>query len=334
MGIKYLNRYLKKHCNKGIEYNISIEKLKGKTIVVDTSIYIYKFLEENALLENFFILITQFREYKITPLFIFDGKADASKMDLLWKRVLKKRDAWKEYEKLKETIPDESNARERQYMLDKMEICRKNSTRIKENDLVELKQLFDAMGVFYHVATKEADVVCAYFVNKGFAWGCMSDDMDMFVYGCNFVLREWNIHKKTGLLYDRNQIMREIWVKPEYFSQVLLLMGSDYNQEICKNEVISVQTAFKWYDEFMKHVIIGGLRPPLTPGPVIGNQGFYNWLENTKKITSENNTKLRTISDMFRIPESMDDDFILSSSRKKTTINWMELRKLLAPQLL
>ena len=325
MGIKFLNRYLKKHCNKGIEYNISLEKLKGKTIVVDTSIYIYKFLEENALLENFFILITQFREYRITPLFIFDGKADASKMDLLWKRVLKKRDAWKEYEKLKETILDKSANNNNKYVLDKMEICRKNSTRIKENDLVELKQLFDAMGVFYYVATKEADVVCAYFVEKGFAWGCMSDDMDMFVYGCNFVLREWNIHKKTGLLYDRNQIMKELWMKPEYFSQVLLLMGSDYNQEICKNEVISVQTAFKWYDEFMKHVIIGGLRPPDPKN----KSSFYDWLENTKKITPENNKKLQTISDMYRVPESMEDHFVSSSSKKKTNINWTELRKLL-----
>ena len=323
MGIKFLNRYLKKHCNKGIEYNISLEKLKGKTIVVDTSIYIYKFLEENALLENFFILITQFREYRITPLFIFDGKADASKMDLLWKRVLKKRDAWKEYEKLKETILDKTA--NNKYVLDKMEICRKNSTRIKENDLIELKQLFDAMGVFYYVATKEADVVCAYFVEKGFAWGCMSDDMDMFVYGCNFVLREWNIHKKTGLLYDRNQIMKELWMKPEYFSQVLLLMGSDYNQEICKNEVISVQTAFKWYDEFMKHVIIGGRSPPDPKN----KSSFYDWLENTKKITPENNKKLQTISDMYRVPESMEDHFVSSSSKKKTNINWTELRKLL-----
>ena len=323
MGIKFLNRYLKKHCNKGIEYNISLEKLKGKTIVVDTSIYIYKFLEENALLENFFILITQFREYRITPLFIFDGKADASKMDLLWKRVLKKRDAWKEYEKLKETILDKTA--NNKYVLDKMEICRKNSTRIKENDLIELKQLFDAMGVFYYVATKEADVVCAYFVEKGFAWGCMSDDMDMFVYGCNFVLREWNIHKKTGLLYDRNQIMKELWMKPEYFSPVLLLMGSDYNQEICKNEVISVQTAFKWYDEFMKHVIIGGRSPPDPKN----KSSFYDWLENTKKITPENNKKLQTISDMYRVPESMDDHFVSSSSKKKTNINWTELRKLL-----
>lgn len=309
MGIKHLNRYFKKHCKKSIG-NISIEKLRGKSIVIDTSIYIYKFLEENALLENFFVLITHFRAYDITPLFILDGKADASKMDLLWKRVMKKRDALKEYHELKESIESSMQANEKAEILVKMETLRKKSTRIQERDLVQLKQLFDAMGVFYHTAEKEADIVCAYFVKKGFAWACMSDDMDMFVYGCDRVLREWNVHKNTGILYDRERIMKEVRVEPGHFSHLLLLMGSDYNQQD-KCEV-DVYTAFKWYDEFMKNNK--------------NRKGFYQWLQDTQKITPANKTKLETIGDMYIVPN--DYSIGMCSS---TYINWNALKTIMAP---
>ena len=315
MGIKYLNRYLKRNCNHGIEY-VTINKLRGKTIVVDTSIYMYKFLEEDSLLENFFVMITHFREHDITPLFIFDGKADASKMELLWKRVIKKRNALREYEKLKETIERTVEKGEKKLLFEKMEICRKNATRIKDQDLVELKQLFDAMGVYYYVAEMEADIVCAYFVKKGFAWACMSDDMDMFAYGCNFVLREWNVLKNTGLLYDRNQIMKEVRVESPYFTPLLLLMGTDYNNQ---DESIHVHTAFKWYDEYRKNAILKTIEADVT---------FYHWLENTARITPENGKKLAKIQDMYIIPEHIETG---PNPIEKTNINWTVLSRLLSP---
>jgi 5'-3' exonuclease len=321
MGIKNLNRYLKRNCNKGLEY-LTIDKLQGKTIVIDTSIYMYKYLEENALLENFFVLITHFRSYHITPLFIFDGKADASKMNLLWKRVMKKKEALKEYEKLKTTV-DTVKECDRKQILEKMEMCRKNSTRVREDDVVLLKKLFDAMGVFYYTAPMEADIVCAYIVKKGFAWACMSDDMDLFVYGCNRVLREWNVHKNSGILYHRDQIIKEVRVEPGYFSHILLLLGSDYHQDICKHEVIHIDTAFKWYDEFMKNVIL------MTIVPGTNRFSFYDWLLGTRKISPENREKLETIEKMYQIPDDvMDVTMHLSST---PNINWSELQKLMAP---
>ena len=48
MGIKYLNKYLQTNCSNSIT-QISLCELKGKKIVIDTSIYLYRFLGENAL---------------------------------------------------------------------------------------------------------------------------------------------------------------------------------------------------------------------------------------------------------------------------------------------
>ena len=85
MGIKYLNKHLQSNCSNSIK-NISLHELSGKKIVIDTSIYLYRFLGENALLENFYLMISIFREHNILPLFIFDGKPPKEKEELLKQR--------------------------------------------------------------------------------------------------------------------------------------------------------------------------------------------------------------------------------------------------------
>lgn len=320
MGIKNLNRYLKKYCKCGIK-NIQIGDMKNKTIVIDTSIYLYKYLEKRTLLESFFVMITQFISNKMTPLFIFDGKPDESKMELLLKRIKKKQDALKQLKELKiqyNNNPDIEES-EKETIMQKMEECRKRATRVKETDIVALKKLFDAMGVYYYDAPMEADVVCAYFVKSGLAWACMSDDMDMFVYGCKRVLREWRIDKKCGVLYDTNKIIVEMNIDPNYFSPLLMLLGTDYHQELCKDEQIRVNTAFQWYDEFIQS----------NPDPNTNNHMvcFYSWLCSTNKITHDNMQKVFTISSMYDVSDNMD----VPAIGTKKMMHWNILRQMMAP---
>lgn len=318
MGIKHLNRYLKSSCKKGI-LPIDIDTLAGKTIVVDTSIYIYKFLEDNVLLENFFIMIIDFRGKNVTPLFVFDGKPNRAKMDVIWKRITNKQKAKKQYDFWKEKYEHAENTKStKQVLWENMERQRKRSTRVKESDIRELKDLFDALGVFYYDAPMEADSVCAYFVENSIAWGCMSDDMDMFVYGCNKVIREWSIEKKCGTLYDRNQIMKEVRVAPEYFSCLLLVLGSDYHQDISEEDKIKIDTAFKWYDEFQKYETNSPDKQPA--------ECFYNWLKRTNKMKEENAGKLLTIFNMYQIPE-----YTYSVSTREPVIKWDVVQKIMGP---
>ena len=58
MGIKYLNKYLHEKCSKNTISKIHLKKISGKTLVIDTSIYLYHFLGENALMENMYLLIS------------------------------------------------------------------------------------------------------------------------------------------------------------------------------------------------------------------------------------------------------------------------------------
>ena len=71
MGIKNLNKFLQTTCSESIQ-NIHLSKLSGKKIVVDTSIYLYRYMKQESLLEKFYLMISIFRQYNITPLFIFD----------------------------------------------------------------------------------------------------------------------------------------------------------------------------------------------------------------------------------------------------------------------
>jgi hypothetical protein len=266
-------------------------------------------------------MVTEFRAYNITPLFIFDGKPDESKMELLWKRVYKKQEALKQLHELKYKLNTSLyiEQTEKDAIMKKMEECRKKSTRVKETDVIALKELFDTMGVYYYDAPMEADIVCAYFVKSGKAWACMSDDMDMFVYGCDRVLREWRIEKKFGVLYETDTITSEINIRPSYLTALLILLGSDYHQEICKEEHIPVDQAFQLYYQFMESKSADQTIESHTVR-------FYTWLLNTEKISETNMHKLIRISSMYDVPDYME----LPTINKRNVI-WTHLQKLMAP---
>ena len=46
-----------------------------------------------------------------------------------------------------------------------------------------------SLYVWFGEAIGEADKLCALMDKENAVWGCLSDDMDMFIYGCKKVLR-------------------------------------------------------------------------------------------------------------------------------------------------
>ena len=72
MGILQLLKFIKTHC-KDYSSTVQISDLAGKTIVIDTSIYMYKFKMKGELFENFYLLCMLLLEHSIIPLFVFDG---------------------------------------------------------------------------------------------------------------------------------------------------------------------------------------------------------------------------------------------------------------------
>ena len=103
MGIKLLNRLIQSRC-KNSHNLIPLMKLKGKIIVVDISIYLYRFKSRGTLIENMYLMCGVFRFYDIIPLFIFDGVPPARKGAELNKRKCDKIKAFEKYKSLSQRL--------------------------------------------------------------------------------------------------------------------------------------------------------------------------------------------------------------------------------------
>ena len=290
MGIKYLNKYLQTNCTNSIR-QIGLHELRDKKIVIDTSIYLYRFLGENALLENFYLMISIFREYNIIPLFVFDGKPPKEKYELLKKRKNDKKNAELKYNELDCKIKDgvhDMNKHEEKEIKETMELLKKDFIRVHHTDIENVKLLFQAYGVSYIEAPGEADKLCAKLVCKNKAHACLSEDMDLFVYGCPRVLRYMSLLKKTVVMYNLKDMLRELDLTQDEFRSICIVSGTDYNIGCDENDNNLIKT-LKYFKKYKKG----------------GTDGFYEWLEkNTKYITDV--IELYTVHSLFTL-EDMDE---------------------------
>jgi len=286
MGIKNLNRFLKENCTKKSIRNVSLGCLTNKVVVIDTSIYMYRYLSDNALLENMYLLISTLLENSIIPYFVFDGKPPPEKQSLLKQRRLEKKEAEKKYNQLHSEL--DSNERdidieERKTMQKELHALKQQFVRLHGDDIKRVKELLDAYGVMYYDSPNEADEICAYMVNSGKAWACLSDDMDMFLYGCPRVLRNISLLKSTVLLYDTNEIFNELCMSHVQFKEIMVLSGTDYNIHGKTN----LDTTIELFSKYKQ------IAPPT-------NVGFYEWLLETGDYIS-NHAELLHICDLFNM---------------------------------
>jgi len=217
-----------------------LNDLRCKTICIDTHIYMYKFRQELSLIEGFYLLCNLFKKYEITPIFVWDGKTPQEKKGEIERRKQEKRKLTEKYYLMKEAYEKEEN--KNNLLLEKMEELKKKIVRIKHVDIENIKQLLDSYGITQVIAEGEADVLCAKMVLQKKAYACVSDDMDLFVYGCPRVLRYLNIKKQTMCLYDTDKILKQLNISYTNFKTMCILCGTDYD-----NNTRSVFKLYKYY---------------------------------------------------------------------------------------
>ena len=286
MGIKHLNKFLREETGDSIKF-ISIADISGKKIVVDISIYLYKYAAEGCLIENIYLMLSVFRHYNVIPIFIFDGKPPTEKKELLQKRHEDKKEAEEEYKKLKCQL--ENNVMddiEKQDIINNMDMLKKKFIYIQKSDIENVKRLIRAYGATYYDAPGEADEICALLVLKNKVWACMSEDMDMFVYGCTRVIRYLSLLNHTIVLYDTKSILERLGITQKELREICVLSGTDYNYNI--DESKNAPTLYKTLSHFKKY------------HKDKSNLDFYDWLiEKTNYITDYD--ILKKIHDMFDI---------------------------------
>lgn len=281
MGIKNLNKYLMENCKNSIQQT-HLSQFAEKTIVIDTSIYMHQFKEENALIENMYLLICTLLYYGITPIFVFDGKAPSNKQETIKLRNLEKEEAKIQYENECLKFEKLKNEKERNEIYKKMCLLKTKFVRILKNDIQNVKQLMELLKIQYIEAVGEADDVCAKMVITQQAWACLSEDMDLFVYGCSRVLRNINLTTHNCTFYNLNDILNELNLSLINFREIIILCGTDYNL----NDIIPLKQAFQYYKNYK-----------------IGNDNnqihFYVWLKQI--VPSIDVDKLYEIFKIFEI---------------------------------
>ena len=285
MGIRYLNRFLKDNASPSIRL-CKLAELSGKKIAIDISIYMYRFAAEDTLIENIYLMLSIFRNYNIIPIFIFDGKPPPEKRELLQKRKEDKKEAEEEYNKLKENLElnkhmDESDKQEIIY---NMEMLKKKFVIISKNDIENIKNLIRAYGATYYDAPGEADELCAMLTIKDKVWACLSEDMDMFVYGCPRVIRYISLLNHTAVIYDVKGILNNLGISQNDLRDICVLSGTDYNIEC--DDTNTLMKTLKYFKKYHK------LKCEIS---------FYEWLNMNHENLIKDYEILVKINNMFNL---------------------------------
>ena len=314
MGIQYLNGYIKKNTTNNSIKKIEFKDLANKVIAIDTSIYLYRFLADDSLLENIYSMVALMRHYNIIPIFVFDGPAPIEKQKLLEKRRLDKFTAEEKYNKLTNQLNILTDKTKKKELQEYLQTLKRKFVRLKRKDIQAVKNLLTAFGVTYLESVGEADELCASLVIKRHAYACLSEDMDLFLYGCPRVLRYLSLLNETMILYNLDKILDDLGLTLTEFKEICILSGTDYNYNSDHN--INLHEALVYFKQYKQSYNIN----------LKNNEDFYSWLDITHKCI-KNIYELYNIFIMFHADNTILQGFKPSKFIKK--INMKEIKKIM-----
>jgi len=281
MGIHLLNTFLKKQRCNGIN-EISLRELDGKKIAIDTSIYLYRYKQQGALIEKMFNLCSILRYYNICPVFIFDGKASPRKRETLSLRSTRRAEAKEELQHCVHQLEKADSLKTIQ-LNRKISALKKRTTKLTIDDIKNVKILLNLYGMVWVHAKGEADELCAALVLSNIAYACLSEDTDMFVLGVPRILKYFSLIQHTCVLYQTDQILQHLHIDLKNFRHLCIISGTDYNKQI--------GNIFTFYELYT------GFTPSATA------DSFLRWLGG-KHISMQNYYKVLDIVDFYDINSS------------------------------
>lgn len=279
MGIRLLNTLIKNSCGKIISKK-HLSNFYGKKIVIDISIYAWRYLSENSLIEKIYLMCLVFKYYNITPIFIFDGKSPEEKKETILERKEKREEAKRKLKEIQEKmnsglIPHDDN---------EISKLKKQAINLTLEHLSILKNLIKSMGYTYIEAKGEADVMCAQLCLSNQVFACLSEDTDMFAYQCPHIIRYISLSNHTVLFYDFKKILHKLKLTKEEFKLICMLSSNDYSN--------NSKNIYYYYNKILKFKNFRNWE----------KQTFLQWLitrnyiDNEDVINYENNLKLYSVN--------------------------------------
>lgn len=331
LGIPKLNKLLIEKCSPNSIKKIHIKKLFNKKIAVDISIYLYKFLGEGYFMEQVYLFLSIFKYYCIQPIFVFDGKPPAEKNALLKRRYCEKQEAQTEYNLLEKQVANISDPLLLSEVQHKMNSLKKRMVRLTYYHIDQVIELIRAFGFEYYLAPHEADQLCVHLTVCGKTYACLSNDMDIIVSGCPFVIRNLNLMTHEVYLYDTQSILSDLQLTFNEFREIIVLSGTDYELSMDSSETgtalvkfpnISIKKAFEYYKQYKSIENVETRFIEILCDDVdICENTFYDWLHNKGIIQKHTMKKICDMFDISNYTTEMNEFIEKNTPTEKSKMN-------------
>ncbi len=258
MGIKRLNNFLQIKDVLKYHKNISdyIRSLKTDgykcfntrnekfVIGVDLLLYAhkYKYSCDNIYI-GFINQILNFLSNKIVPIYIIDGIAPQEKSDIIQFRLNKKNKISRKIENLEE---EKKNLDKNDDNIDKInnEISKlnKNNVTVHSYEIDKLIELFKIFNIPYIRAENEADTLISKLYKKNIINACLSEDMDLLVFGCRKMIK---FSSNLVVEYDLDHILKNLDLNNNQFIELCVLFGCDYLKPLLRLKPEEIYDKYK-----------------------------------------------------------------------------------------
>ena len=205
---------------------------------------------------------------------------------------------------------------EKQELINQMDNLKKKFVFIKKNDIENVKLLIESYGVSFYHANGEADELCAILAIKEKVWACLSEDMDLFVYGCPRIIRYLSLLNHTVVLYDLKSILKDLNLSQKQLREICILSGTDYNIDTdndFKNQM-NLYKVIKIFNKYKKEILDMDI-------------DFYEWLS-TQDI-EQDITLLKSIYNKFDINKSINNSEYENIKIINNPIQKLKIKKIL-----
>lgn len=325
MGIHRLKMYLQTHCLHSTKL-LTLSELAHKHIVVDVNIYMHQFEMDHSLVEQMYSMLALFRHHNIMSTFVFDGKTPERKQQCVEQRKLQQMQVMAQIEELKTRLQQGEGQGQGQ-LKQQLLALEKQNVHVSEEQRAEIKELIRAFGFPCIDALEEADNVCAQHVIQDKAWACLSDDTDMFVYGCKRVLRSFNVRTQTVMLFNTVKCLCELDMTPTEFQEVSVLAGTDYNASPCtsvKNGFPDAMELFKQYKASLLSPEFGTVVPSHSPS-------FHAWLQQEHKVNANDVDMMKdVIASVYQSSlHDADQSTMENASKNVPSFDWNHVKHIM-----
>lgn len=248
MGIKKLNRYIKEanlvqNCSGygEIRRRLNIRDDEWMVIAVDANLYIHKYLHSHG--DPVYGLVQQFYNFyksKIFPVYIFDGIPPTSKENTVNSRKQK-------HDRLQERINDiaEDAKNLSQEEIGLLESLQRRNRKTSDDMFHSIKYIFDKLYIPYIQSPFEGDILCGMMYDRGLISLCLSDDIDIMIFGCRKIVRSINHNIE---LIDYNKILHKTNITHSQIIDICTICGTDYNKGLYKTTFGDILALIKKYE--------------------------------------------------------------------------------------